>query len=511
MGSLADEGAPMRRLLHAALAGVIMVIASAHVGSPDVVYDGNAGPYALRVIVRPPSVVPGLAEVIVRVLDSGVTRIVIRPVYWRAGVAGAPEGDEAKPVAGALSTYRGQLWLMARGAYSVYVTAEGAKGSGTAIVPVMSVATGRLGFSPLLASLLAVLGVVLVAGLLSLVHAAAGASLVEPGDAISPSRRRRARLITVAAIPVLALMIFGGARWWQSVDTDYQRTMFHPPTPTMRVQRVGTQQMLELSTRDAGERGALGGVIPDHGKIMHMFLISDDGMTTFAHLHPSQIDSETFRVQLPSLAPGPYHVFADVVTETGSNLTLTSTVTLPAPAPRAESADSDDAWTHTPTVPVLAQGVAAPLGDGGLLVWSGDSGAIAAGRPIELKFVVRDADGREIGLRPYLGMAGHAVIVRSDDSVFIHLHPMGTVSIAAQQVFALRDRGDTTRSGRVRLGAAPPSASMPMMPLRIRDSAPLSGAVSFPYEFPKPGRYRLWVQLKPGNHVRTGTFDVIVH
>ncbi len=501
----------MKRILSAALAGVIMVIASAHIGSPDVVYDGNAGPYALRVIVRPPSVVPGLAEVIVRALDSGVTRIVIRPVYWRAGVAGAPEGDEAKPVAGALSTYRGQLWLMARGAYSVYVTAEGRRGSGTAIVPVMSVATGRLGFSPLLASLLAVLGVVLIAGLLSLVHAAAGASLVEPGDAISPARRQRARRITVAAVPVLALMIFGGARWWQSVDADYQRTIFHPPTPTMSVHRVGDQQVLELSTRAAGARGALGDVIPDHGKIMHLFLISDDGMTTFAHLHPAQLDSETFRVQLPSIAAGSYHVFADVVTETGSNLTLASTVKLPAPTPRAESADSDDAWTRTPTVPRLAPAAAAPLGDGAMLVWTGDGAPIVAGHPVELRFIVRDSAGREVALRPYLGMAGHAVIARSDDSVFVHLHPMGTVSTTAQQVFELRDRGDTTRAGRVRLGAAQPAAPMAMMPLRIRDAAPLGGAVSFPYEFPKPGRYRLWVQVKPGNHVRTGTFDVIVN
>ena len=49
-----------------------------------------------------------------------------------------------------------------------------------------------------------------------------------------------------------------------------------------------------------------------------------------------------------------------------------------------------------------------------------------------------------VPLNPYLGMAGHAVVVRHDASVFIHLHPMGTIATVAQQVFAQRDAGDTT-------------------------------------------------------------------
>ena len=39
---------------------------------------------------------------------------------------------------------------------------------------------------------------------------------------------------------------------------------------------------------------------------------------------------------------------------------------------------------------------------------------------------------------------------------------------------------------------------------------PARSVVSFPYEFPKPGRYRLWVQVKSGGKVQTGVFDVEV-
>ena len=42
-------------------------------------------------------------------------------------------------------------------------------------------------------------------------------------------------------------------------------------------------------------------------------------------------------------------------------------------------------------------------------------------------------------------------------------------------------------------------------------NAPGGGySFSIPYEFPKAGSYRLWVQVKINGQVRTGVFDVLV-
>lgn len=492
----------MNRLRAVALAAVVAIVASAHIGSPNVVFDGNAGAYPVRVIVRPPEVVPGLAEVIVRVGAEDAQRVVIRPVFWRTGAAGAPAGDAMRRVVGQDRVYTGQLWLMAYGAYSVYVTVTGARGSGTVIVPVNSLATGRLPLSPALGGILVVLGALLIAGLLTIVRAAAGESLVPPGETFDATKRRRANLVTAIAGPILALAIFGGAKWWNSADVDYRRRMYASPAaePTMTVD--AKHRTLRLAVHDTARFLAINSpVAPDHGKMMHLFLVRLPGMDAFAHLHPVQSDSLIFNTEVPALPSGRYRLFGDLTFENGLSLTVTNTLDLPDAKGAVTPSDSDDAWTLSPSIARIAPGAVASLGDGYTMTWSGDATPLAANRTTDLRFVVRDAKGAVAQLQPYLGMAAHAVILRDDQSVFIHLHPMGTVAPISQRVFALRDRGDTTSTGRLRADSLA-AATLPVMSM--------SGELTFPYEFPKPGRYRVWVQVRPDRRVLTGAFDVDV-
>jgi hypothetical protein len=486
-----------RRLLPFAL----LFALTAHVGSPNVVYDGDAGPYGVRVVVRPPMVVPGRAEVIVQLTSSDTARVSIRPVFWRVGAAGSPAGDEAPRIAGQDNVYTGQIWLMSRGSYSVYVTVTGTRGSGTAIVPVTSFATGRLGMSKPLAAILVVLGGVLFVGLITIVRAATGEALLEPGEPPSDATKRRARMATVIAAPVLALLVLGGARWWSVVDGDYERTMYRPPAVDVDVERAGARPRLSLRIHDtAAFQAIFAPVIPDHGKMMHLFVIGANDHQRFGHFHPNETDSLRFETTLAGVPAGQYRLFGDIVLANGLSQTVTSTLDWPGDSSHV-AADADDAiWLADGSD---VGGVDRPVVlDGGLrVVWAGGKAPLESRRLVDLRFDVRDAGGRIAGLAPYLGMSAHAVVLSADESVFVHLHPMGTVSTSAQETFVARDRGDTTVTGRPRLASTEAPMAMSM-----------DGTLDFPYEFPKAGRYRVWVQVRPATDasVRTAAFDLDV-
>lgn len=486
----------MRRAL---LVLAIAVVASGHVGSPNVFFSGRAGPYDVRVVIEPPQVVPGIARVVVRTMED-VRRVSVRPVHWRAGSRGAPAADETRRLAGEARTFEGSLWLMQRGAYSVDVIVEGARGTANVLVPVASVATGRLDMSSGLAAVLIALGLLLVAGLVTIVYKSAGESLVAPGDRLDSGRRARARRVAVLSVPVLALAILGGARWWRAVDRDYERTLYRPSPLSLALER-GVLRIAATDTlwQPPGRPSAL---LPDHGKLMHLFLLREDGRA-LAHLHPRALDSSAvppFATAVPALPPGEYRAYADVVHETGFERTLVGTLRLDAashlPGAGRDLMDADDAvFVGEP-----ARGDSAVLADGSVMrLRLEPAGPIPAGAERTVHVTVVTAAGEPARLEPYLGMSAHAVVTRVDGSVYVHLHPMGTVSAAAQAAFRTRDRGDTTEAGRLRAAD-----------LHVHGEPPPAGVSAFPYAFPRPGDYRLFVQVKRGGRVLTGGFAITV-
>jgi len=110
-------------------------------------------------------------------------------------------------------------------------------------------------------------------------------------------------------------------------------------------------------------------------------------------------------------------------------------------------------------------------------------------------------------------MRGHLALRRDDGAVFTHLHPGGSASMASMQLSVLRTEGKLPLLAA--FGADDPICQLPAASLgesewlqgRVEPDASL---VSFPYAFPKPGRYRLWVQVRVQGEVLTGVFDLQV-
>lgn len=495
----------------AAISAVVLVC-SAHLGSPDVWFDGNAGPYHVLVQVVPPSVVPGVARVIAHVDGNDVQHVSVQANRYDA-IAAAPPPEIATPVDGAPGNFETSLWIMEGGSNSVTVNVAGGRGNGKAVIPVVVVANRRLEFDPKLGAGLTAVGLFLFVGLVTIIGAAVRESVLPAGEVPDARRRWKARTAMALSAVVLGLALLGGSRWWNSEDAAFNTSIYKPLTASARIQPAATGQVLDLRISDSvwtmrndtawlrGHRASRWSpLIPDHGKLIHVFMIREPDLKAFAHLHPSTHDSVSFPAVLPQLPAGRYRVYGDIVHESGFTETLFTRVDLPTATSTTSSlTDADDAAHFSTNEP---NGSRAVLEDGSVMTL--EPGAkLVQGSEAQLRFRVTGADGTPLKLEPYIGMAGHAVVTRDDGSVFVHLHPGGTISMASQMALTMRQPGDSI-AGKLGQRIQASSAMQPSLPL------PHDGSISFPYAFPQPGRHHMWVQVKHGGRVLTGAFALEV-
>lgn len=159
---------------------------------------------------------------------------------------------------------------------------------------------------------------------------------------------------------------------------------------------------LELgpSSLRAGEEGELGFVIngPDgepvtrfeveHTKQVHLILVSKD-LRHFTHVHPEVGGDGTWRATVEPPAPGDYRVIADVKHD-GRALALTGEL----------SVDGDPVASGRPAAGATFE-----------------EQPLSAGEAATLEF---DAGGKT---EPYLGAAGHLVVMSVGDLEYLHVHP----------------------------------------------------------------------------------------
>lgn len=478
--------------------------ASAHIGSPDVFLDGQAGAYRVFVTVRPPHAVPGIADVEVLTTSSDVHEVRIVPLPLTGpGALFAPTPDVATQSVNDPRLFTGHLWMMTAGAWQVRVAVSGNRGQGNLSVPVPTLPQATLGMTRTLGALLLCFMLVLGTGFIAIMSAIAREARLEAGEAPGTVDRRRGRIAGLIATCIVVGAVLLGNSWWTAEASSYARYVYKPlqATPTLTTRATGGRLRLDL--RDPGWIASrfLDDFIPDHGHLMHLFIVSP-ALDHLWHLHPDEIaigdESATvssgasslrvrrrtgaFEGPLPDLPEGHYELFADLVHQTGVSETVTGQFDTPASHGVALTGD-DSEWSG----PSSSMDNASRTSDGGRIVWVRDGQALRTKQLTLFVFRVEDGAGQPAGdLELYMGMPGHAIFVRRDRRVLAHVHPSGSAPMAAMEI------------------------AMPSSQPHAHPGAGVAPTVSFPYGFPEPGDYRIFVQVRRSGRVITGAFDAHV-
>ena len=175
---------------------------------------------------------------------------------------------------------------------------------------------------------------------------------------------------------------------------------------------------------------------------LHLIVLSRN-LIDYLHLHPSMDANGLWQVDLPPLVSGSYRVYADFQASGADRITLGTDVQVAGlvaagDLPAASTGDDIDGYQ------VMLSGL-----------------PVVGSSTIEFDIT---RDGEAIATDPYLGAAGHLVVIRTGDLGYLHVHPM-----------------DGT-----------------------------DGTVRFDAEFPTPGTYRLFFEFAHGDGVHTASFTIEV-
>jgi hypothetical protein len=489
-----------RRFFYSVLALCLLLfaplVANAHVGNKDVFVELNAGPYRLFVTIRPPLVIPGVATVEVRSSGPEVRSIKITPVPM-VGEASKhpPTPDVMKRSKVDPAFFEGSLWLMASGSWKVEMAVDGAQGPATASIPVPAMALSVTRMNRPLGWMLGGLGLLLAVGFAGIVAAATRESRLAPGQSPDAPRQRRAGVIGAISFVIVCIAIWAGGQWWNAEAADYASHVYQPLT----LNAVLNGNTLDLkigsyTTQNVNRNRVNSDLLPDHGHLMHLYAIREPGLDAVYHLHPAPTAPGELAMPLPDMPAGHYRLFADIVHRSGLPETLTATLDIPTGF-KGGPLDAEDASAAPPAISAGQLGNTDKLPDGYSMVWDRPANLVA-NQPAVFRFRLLNAQGQPADdVVPYLGMAGHAAFVKTDWSAFAHTHPEGSAPMQSMMV-ANGDMNMPSMQGDSMEG--------------MHSNATLPPVVEFPYGFPSPGNYRIFVQMKHGTNVETGVFDAQV-
>lgn len=166
-----------------------------------------------------------------------------------------------------------------------------------------------------------------------------------------------------------------------------------------------------------------------HEKPLHLIVVRTDG-TSFRHVHPQLASDGTWTMPWTWDDAGSYRLFADFrPADHDRTLTLTSTATVTGDV-------------HAGDAPASGERVAVA---GPFTVEL--AGELVPGAASDLTFTVLRDGVPVTTIEPYLGAAGHLVMLRAGDLGYLHVHPLDEAETA----------GADGLGPDIRFGATPPT------------------------------------------------------
>ena len=137
-------------------------------------------------------------------------------------------------------------------------------------------------------------------GAINIIRIAYKDSTQSPGDHPSHGKIIKSYIVTIVSLIIFSAIIYGGKSWWNNIDTAYQNNIFQTLENKIEIFDNGKEKFMSIEIIDElWKQNRMADIIPDHGKIMHIYLISDD-YESIAHLHPYRTEkSDVFVVKMP--------------------------------------------------------------------------------------------------------------------------------------------------------------------------------------------------------------------